>query len=485
MQWFRTELERKGSLPTTSVITLQNHFNQRWITLFKRWRDNVGRGSVQHKLNEDWQHTIRKMWIELYGSLPTVPLPSHTGNHAPYPIALTDAEKNDPNKFDIVDAGERDENEDRSHQHKDDDDDDDSDACDDEEPIDGGSGSDGDEGDNSAGGNGDADDNRAPKRIQSIWNRKVDEVLKKLAYSQNEMPHRTSSNYSTSFIDQHIPLSNQLCNKVKKALLTDSKTRVARFRDSGAIDMKRLPDIARLTDIQNVYQNVTHGKALNSCVQIYIDASGSMHTTTTDSNGFSIGYVMEVAAATAAVLSNTFDFLKIPHQLITYDDTPYVIKNWRSKWKDSQLKHVMPTASTNIPYSLRCGLPQMMNRREKRKIAIVITDGDMSSHDDFYEVGGDLERFKRKGVELYAIGLGVQVVCSDPKNPTVDYTGCVGVGDRIQRYPCKKHYELGGDPNGTYVGFNGGIDNVKPDSLLRQLSQHLVHVFTEGRQVVR
>lgn len=162
-----------------------------------------------------------------------------------------------------------------------------------------------------------------------------------------------------------------------------------------------------------------------------------------------------------------------------------MIKNWRSRWKDTKLADVEPIGGTNIPRALESAVHLMQARREKRKIAIVLTDGDMSSYDSFYHVGGELEKMKRKGVEVYAIGLGVRVVCSDPNNPSIDYNNCVGVGDRVQRYRSKQEYELGSKPISTTVGINGGIDCVTGDTLLPKLSQHLVHVFTEGRQVVR
>jgi len=487
MQWFRKELEAHSALPIDTVARLQTNSNPRWITLFYRWKREFGRYGhlFAHKSNEDWQKTIRMMWIDLYGALPNAPLPTRTASPAPYPIALSDAEKNDPNSFEVVDAGDPQDDDGQTCDHDDSDDSDDSDDDGDGDSIDESNEEGNSNGEKQAGDGLRDESNGEHKRIQTNWNQKVESLAKTMSRQQNDMPRKTSKGYSQQFIDEHVPLSNQLSNKVKRALLTDSKTRVARFRDAGSIDMKRLPDIARLTDIQNVYQNVTHGKALNACVQIYIDTSGSMLDPVYNADGKNAGQLMQIAAGAAAVLSNTFDYLRIPHQLICYESHTRVIKNWGSRWKDTRLADVEPIGGTNIPRALSSAIHLMQARREKRKIAIVLTDGDMSSYDSFYHVGGELETMKRKGVEVYAIGLGVRVVCSDPNNPSIDYNNCVGVGDRVQRYRSKQEYELGSKPISTTVGVNGGIDCVTGDTLLPKLSQHLVHVFTEGRQIVR
>ena len=97
-----------------------------------------------------------------------------------------------------------------------------------------------------------------------------------------------------------------------------------------------------------------------------------------------------------------------------------------------------------------------------------------------------LREFKKRGVEFYAIGINTSnVLARDPKNPTVDYWGAVGVGDRIEKYYNENDYRSGNTPNRITTGFNGGIDSVDCTNLLPKLSEHLVDVLTQGRQVVR
>jgi hypothetical protein len=284
--------------------------------------------------------------------------------------------------------------------------------------------------------------------------------------------------------------SRQLAGKLRRALQTDARTRVSRFKDAGEVDMKRLPDIAQLNDISSIYQRVTKGRKLDACVQIYIDESHSM------SNRFDCPTKgrrkgdsrMAVAAATAAVLSTVFDQLRIPHQLIVFSKKTRVIKNWRGKWKQSQLESIQHHDVTNAPDSLRFGLPQMAERRERRKIAVMITDGDMSTDDSFWKIGGEFEqRKKQQGVELYAVGLGTSVLRNTDSDRRLklerygphDKTP-IGCGNRVE--------VIGNDGSVvlTRCGIDGGVDNVNDaEQLIPKLAEHLADVLTQGREVVR
>ena len=159
------------------------------------------------------------------------------------------------------------------------------------------------------------------------------------------------------------------------------------------------------------------------------------------------------------------------------------------------LRHAAGAGGTDAPNALATCVPKMLReRRESRKVAIVMTDGDLSTLDDFYDYlpngynphSGLLREFKKRGVEFYAIGINTsKVLVCDPKKPTVDYWGAVGVGDRIERYHNEASYRSGQSHYRTSVGFNGGIDSVDCTNLLPKLSEHLVDVLTQGRQVVR
>ena len=244
--------------------------------------------------------------------------------------------------------------------------------------------------------------------------------------------------------------------------------------------MTRLPDIAQLTDVSTVYQRTRHGKKLNACVQVYIDESGSM-----DANYAEGKPLMTIAATAAACLSKAMDQLQIPHQLLAYCRTPKLIKNWRGKWQNAHLRDIAPAGSTHVPNALEVGIPLMLGRREARKIAIVLTDGDMAANHSFWKTNGDWSKLKKQGVEVYAIGLSTTVLCPDAKIPSVDWWNCVGAGDVVSHYKDEDDYKRGAEPYKKTVGINGGIDNVQPETLVPQLAKHLVEVFTQGREVIR
>ena len=320
-------------------------------------------------------------------------------------------------------------------------------------------------------------------RIQT--QRSEDEVLEEIASQGSERPRRFREGCNDRFIAEYAPSAIQLVNKVKRALQADSKSRVSRFRDSGSIDMSRLVDIAQKTDIQTVYKRIVRGKKLDACIQIYVDSSGSMSAEVRGESGSEVGCRRDFAVATSAILSTAFEYLKIPFQIISYDTKSSLIKGWRTKWKSSHLRNMYQGGWTDITKALCKHVPQMFQRKEQRKIAICITDGDLSIGSMLYAEQGLLSKWKRAGLEAYAIGLGMKVLCSDKSIPHVSWSKTVGCGNRVERYGTREEYENGTPPYDVTVGFTGGIDDVSGEDLLPKLSAHLVEIFTEGRQTIK
>ena len=336
--------------------------------------------------------------------------------------------------------------------------------------------------------------NGTADRRQSDWSdepedepteadRKIDKRLKELNRRHNKGPISRSINFNAGIMERKIPEATQLIGKVRKALLADSRNRIARNRDSGEIDMRKLHQIAQLTDVNTVYKRTTRGKKLDACVQIYIDESGSMNDDVIVKGKKFI--CMPYAAAAAACLSKAMDQLRVPHQLIYFTSRISIGKDWKGKWQNAGLEHARPCQGTYAPNALEKGLPLMAHRREQRKIAIVITDGDMSTNDKFWEPNGKWAKLRREGYEIYAIGLMTRVLTSNPKNPTHEWCRSIGIGEIINHYYQYSDYKNGLPPRYQTVGINGGIDNVQPDTMIPQLAKHLVEVFTEGREVIR
>ena len=321
-------------------------------------------------------------------------------------------------------------------------------------------------------------------RNQSEWSERIDQRVEEMNRRHNGRPADTSTGRNHEVLNEEVPKATQLIGKVRKALLADSRNRIARNRDSGEIDMRKLHQIAQLTDVNTVYKRTTRGKKLDACVQIYIDESGSMNSNYEGENGQYYDR-MSYAAAAAACLSKAMDQLRIPHQLLYYTGKVYIGKNWKGKWQKAGLEDARPCGGTDVPTALKRGLPLMENRREQRKIAIVITDGDMSTSDEFWQTGGKWSKLRREGYEVYAIGLMTQVLTSNPKQPNHEWWGSIGVGETVYHYANEECFKRGRKPHRQTVGIHGGIDNVKPDTMIPQLAKHLVEVFTEGREVIR
>lgn len=436
----RRMLERKGYKPSEVFETFYAH-SDRWATIIPRWGLQHGYPTIYTR-GEDEEvllNRIRNLYIDAQGQLPDHVLKRPAGKPpVQYPLC-PDVPQVVPNSF----------------QHQ----------------------------DGNATSSGEGSGGNTSKRVHSDWS-DMPEAEARYRFSGNEEPLESIRGYSTKFVNENIPYANQLLAKLRRALLTDSKCRVSRYRDSGSIDLTRLTDICQLTDVNTIYKRIKTAKRLDVCVQIYIDESGSMNDRCSLPNG-KRGDRMQIAAATAACLSKVMRQLKIPHQLIVFSYSTRVVKNWQSRWEDSQLVDAAPDGGTYAPNALSQRLPDMANRREKRKVVVVLTDGDLSEGNDFYSIGGELESYKRKGYEFYSVGLGCQVLSCNPSTPDIDYWSCVGVGNRVRHWVNEDSWRRGEKHIRETVGFNGGIDNVTGKNLLPKLSEHLVEVFTQGRQSIR
>lgn len=486
MIWtIRFRMEVLGRTPVEalrSVSTSSRRFNvllDRWIqrvwganSLAAFEKNTIG-GSASCPLALD---LTRKLWLDIRTALPSKPdrwlEDERTQRNLPEPtwhvwVDLSDAEEGDGEGGDPVETENEGENEGEGEGES---------GNEEFEIVD-------------ANSDGETKEGECDGNFQSDWGdeeldpereREIERELARISNRHNNRPFDIEKDFNKKEIECELPKSNQLIGKVRKALLADSRNRITRHRDSGQLDITRLHDIAQMTDVNTVYERNRKGKKLDVCVQVYIDESWSMHE--------SVGghRLMGYAAAAAAVLSKSMDQLRIQHQLLVFTQEVKVIKGWRGKWQNAHLNDLGPTDGTKVPAALRDGLKLMKDRREKRKIAIVLTDGDMSSTDSFWNKGNKWEKLKRQGFEVYAIGLMNKVLSSDPNYPNHDWRRCVGVGDTVYHYHSEIDFKKGiKESHSKTVGINGGIDNVNPKTMIPQLSKHLVEVFTEGRQVIR
>lgn len=448
----RRRIELYDQLPSDAL-----HFFSgitRYKVLIERWAKRLGRNlcpwdAAQMKEERWLQNLFREFYAEGFGGLPTECMDK---NNVPlYPIAVMD----DGTYRTVNPAEDNRHNQSSSSDPKGD-------------PAETG---------NDTVGRGPTEEK---ERVQTDWGDRADAVIKRINNKGNQSPQKVRSGANRIEINRMLPLSNQLLAKVRRALLADTRSVVKRYRDSGNLDMRRLTDIVGMTDVSTVYQQHTRGTALDACVQLYIDCSGSMQGSADNHAS-----LMERAVAVAACMSKVLERLRIPLQLITYDDTVRVIKQWSSRWEKSRLSDVVEDGNTDVPNALLSEVPAMMRRREQRKVAFIITDGNLSAPDPLYNVNGELGKWKKRGFEVYAIGLNTNcLICPDVRRPNHDYWKTVGIGDRVFHWKNRGAYESNAPHYKETVGFNGGIDEVDASNLLPKLSSLMVSVLTQGRQSI-
>ena len=241
---------------------------------------------------------------------------------------------------------------------------------------------------------------------------------------------------------------NQLAGKLIQALSAITKNRTVRDQEDGELDMDKLSDIATGNNLQRVFQQVTLGKRLDTVVQILCDFSGSMsspgrfETMTDPKSGreprydeqatwealqkigkchygniaeklsddgklFRVGYrgwdKMIAAVRLCKMLTETFEMLRIPCEIIAYDSSCYMVKNYHERSTMIKWECLYPAGSTLLPVAILEGIGRLRTRKEKRKIQIAITDGDLGGMNDKQYKLAD----PRREVEIYAFGIGI------------------------------------------------------------------------------
>lgn len=138
-------------------------------------------------------------------------------------------------------------------------------------------------------------------------------------------------------------------------------------------------------------------------VQLYVDTSGSMGSPV-PTGGTRADHAAHAGNAIIEACRNA----RAPVQGFEFDsDVQYV-----SDWSDRTWYRPRSGGGTDLPYALSAGLPLFAARPERRKIALVFTDGAVG-YDTSETSTQPLTHWRRyadaHGIELYAIGLGVDV----------------------------------------------------------------------------
>ena len=191
-----------------------------------------------------------------------------------------------------------------------------------------------------------------------------------------------------------LTFTSQLMNRLRQMVTIHQKRKFKRDRDDGYLDEDKLVDIVRGTNLDTVREFPTDGRRVNAAVQMLIDCSGSMG---------SDGDSQETACSLGLALGISLERLKVPLSVIGFDSSPVLVKDWDDKIRGTKVDRLEGGGGTDLPLAMEQGLPSLMQRREKRKIQVVLCDGDISDGHSWWKK--IREHRLKKGYECYGFGI--------------------------------------------------------------------------------
>lgn len=234
----------------------------------------------------------------------------------------------------------------------------------------------------------------------------VEEEIKEAEYKRGNIP---VSSAATLISSHFLPTSHQEALDVAQAATSALRTRMTRLVQSHAKAHRRTSRHGRrLNDRKinriavgnpSVFKSVSKKKAVNTAVQILTDVSGSMKEI--------IGLAMQSALSTTAALK------AIPHLSVGsavfpgYEDSAVTVMTNHDQ-SVQQMAGYYPVArahgSTPLLPALVWSGSTLKDRKEARKILIVITDGEPDGQKDCEDM---INILRKGGIEVYGLGLGV------------------------------------------------------------------------------
>ena len=185
----------------------------------------------------------------------------------------------------------------------------------------------------------------------------------------------------------------QLMNKLRQLVSVHQKRRYKRDTDDGFIDQDRLVDVVQGTNLDTVREYPHRGQRIDAAVQVFVDCSGSMGGRGED---------QETACALALALGKSLQRLRVPLSIVAFDGSPLLVKGWNDKVEDTKVDRLYGGGGTQLPLAMEQCLPYLLKRRESRKIQVVLTDGAIKEHNNWWKKIDDYRA--TKGYECYGFG---------------------------------------------------------------------------------
>lgn len=202
------------------------------------------------------------------------------------------------------------------------------------------------------------------------------------------MPPPLTQSYDSllSLRDETRDITSVLKTRFVNALRTQTRRRWTSGKDEGKLDARRLHrSVLGFGD--NVYKQQSDKRALDTVVMVAVDHSGSMS-----------GTKLRLAGQAAVVLGDALAPLKIPFAVYGYSTTsPHEVPNdshMYARWSNLWIRYYrdfhepweagaarLADAERNVGHntldgeSVKHGIRRLLQRKEKRKILLVLNDG--------------------------------------------------------------------------------------------------------------
>ena len=193
-----------------------------------------------------------------------------------------------------------------------------------------------------------------------------------------------------------------------------------------------------------VFEKLTYGEGLDTCLGLLIDHSGSMFSPIASGIGSSVLRSMAATSCVAAGIINLCDEFDVPRAVVGFADDGHLVLGF-----DEPLKRDTPLGaslgSTELLAGLAGILPMLVTRPESKKILVIITDGDTSDPD------GAQEALSAR----FLATLGIQVLyfqmgCNTRLGVHLEQTGhCVARADTLSELCSRIPLAIAKAINGT------------------------------------
>ena len=194
------------------------------------------------------------------------------------------------------------------------------------------------------------------------------------------------------FAVERLTVPGALRYNLKRLFDNSSRTEFGLRRATGSVDASAL---SRLGTTDKLFKRRTEIEGIDSAVVLVVDISGSMK----------LGNRIKAAAECCAALLDTLDKAQVKTCVVTFNHYTSVLKGFgeRKQLAFDRLNRLDERGTTNDFFAVRYAHKLLSQRREARKVCLVMTDGN-----------GDIEATKRQVLAgermgVTTIGVGIQL----------------------------------------------------------------------------